>query len=91
MLMKWSCLQKPVGFFLLGVALICHPTKAQTPSIDTLPRRIYVENSEKSSHVQGVAIDLQRGHAYFSFTTKLIKTDLKGNILASVTGLTCQY
>lgn len=89
MLMKWSCLQKPVGFFLLGVALICHPTKAQTPSIDTLPRRIYVENSEKSSHVQGVAIDLQRGHAYFSFTTKLIKTDLKGNILASVTGLTC--
>lgn len=54
-----------------------------------LPRRIYVENAEKSSHVQGIAIDTLRGYAYFSFTTSLIKTDLEGRVVGSVTGLTC--
>lgn len=54
-----------------------------------LPKRIYVENNEKSSHVQGVAVDIKRGYAYFSFTTKLIKTDLQGRVVGSVTGLTC--
>ncbi len=62
--------------------------KAQVAA-GNLPRRIYVENTDKSSHVQGVAVDVKRGYAYFSFTTKLIKTDLKGNILGSVSGLTC--
>ncbi len=62
--------------------------KAQL-QVEDLPRRIYVENTDKSSHVQGIAVDVKRGYAYFSFTTKLIKTDLKGNILGSVSGLTC--
>lgn len=37
-------------------------------------------------HVQGAAIDSLHGHAYFSFTDKLIKTDLSGKLLGSVTG-----
>ncbi len=39
------------------------------------------------SHVQGIAVDAKREHMYFSFTTCLIKTDMQGNILGSVTGL----
>ena len=38
-------------------------------------------------HVQGVAIDTQRGFAYFSFTTVLVKTDLSGNVIGTVKGL----
>ena len=38
-------------------------------------------------HCQGIAIDKKREFMYFSFTTALIKTDLKGRLIGSVTGL----
>ena len=41
----------------------------------------------KYGHCQGIAIDTQRKYMYFSFTTALIKTDLAGNAIGSVTGL----
>lgn len=50
-----------------------------------LPRTIYRE--EGNFHVQGVVVDVQRGYAYFSFTTKLVKTNLKGELIGSVDGL----
>jgi len=37
-------------------------------------------------HVQGIAVDQENGHIYFSFTDKLVKTDLAGNLIGSVTG-----
>lgn len=39
------------------------------------------------SHVQGIAIDAERKYMYFSFTTCLIKADMEGNIIGSVSGL----
>jgi hypothetical protein len=42
----------------------------------------------RTSHVQGVAADLERGHIYFSFTTVLVKTDLAGSVLGTVEGIT---
>lgn len=41
----------------------------------------------KTGHLQGIAIDKKRKHLYWSFTTMLIKTDLKGKIIGSVGGL----
>lgn len=38
-------------------------------------------------HVQGIAVDKERKYIYFSFTTCLVKADLQGNVVASVTGL----
>lgn len=35
-------------------------------------------------HCQGIAVDQKKGYIYYSFTTKLIKSDLKGNIIGSV-------
>jgi len=49
-------------------------------------QRIQV-STMSGSHVQGIAVDAKREHMYFSFTTCLIKTDMQGNILGSVTGL----
>lgn len=41
----------------------------------------------EGGHVQGVALDTAGEHVYFSFTTSLIKTDLTGRVVGSVTGL----
>ena len=40
-----------------------------------------------TGHVQGIAIDKKREFVYFSFTTCLVKTDMQGNIIGTVTGL----
>ena len=39
------------------------------------------------SHIQGIAVDPKREYMYFSFTTCLVKTDMAGNLIGSVTGL----
>ncbi len=52
--------------------------------INNLPRNIYVEGG--NFHVQGVVVDTLRGHVYYSFTTTLVKTNLKGEIVGSVDG-----
>ncbi len=41
----------------------------------------------KEGHCQGIAVDSNREYIYLSFTTSLIKADLNGNIIGSVTGL----
>ncbi|NSC25539.1 hypothetical protein FM076_32050 [Streptomyces albus subsp. chlorinus] len=41
-----------------------------------------------AGHVQGMALDRKRGYMYFSFTNLLVKTDLRGNPVGSVTGFT---
>jgi len=38
-------------------------------------------------HCQGIAVDTQRRYMYYSFTTMLVKTDMEGNLVGSVTGL----
>lgn len=40
-----------------------------------------------TGHVQGITVDTAHEYIYFSFTTKLIKTDMQGNVVGSVTGL----
>ena len=40
-----------------------------------------------SYHCQGVAIDETNGYVYYSYTTKLVKTDFKGNVIGSVEGI----
>lgn len=41
----------------------------------------------QAGHCQGIAVDQKRGLIYYSFTTMLVKTDLEGHVLGSVTGL----
>ena len=73
--------------FALLSALIIGITAlhAATP-IEQLPREIY-SGEWKAGHVQGFAVDTKREHIYFSFTTMLIKMNMKGEIVGSVTGL----
>lgn len=35
-------------------------------------------------HCQGIAVDQKKGFIYYSFTTKLVKSDLDGNIIGTV-------
>ena len=41
----------------------------------------------KTGHIQGFCVDKQHQCVYYSYTTMLVKTDLKGNIIGTVKGL----
>ena len=57
--------------------------RAQT----SLPGVIHT-GPQQSFHVQGVVVDVKHQCVYYSFTTSLLKTDLQGNVIGSVEGLT---
>ena len=51
-----------------------------------LPKKIF-SGYHGQCHCQGIALDMRKGYIYYSFTTKLVKSDLDGNIIGSVDGL----
>lgn len=53
--------------------------------LEQLPSSIHVEGEK--FHVQGIALDRQEECLYCSFTSAFFKTDLNGEIIASVTGI----
>ena len=52
----------------------------------SLPLSIRI-SGYRGGHVQGIAMDQARQSLYFSFTTELVKTDLQGRVIGTVTGL----
>ncbi len=61
-------------------------TEAPPINPETLPKTVF-GGSWNTSHVQGIAIDSKREYMYFSFTTVLVKTDMKGNVVGTVENL----
>jgi len=66
--------------FLLMFTVVV--SKSQTT---TLPNSIY-SGKQGTMHMQGVVVDKVNGYVYFSFTDKLVKTNLSGQLIGSVTG-----
>lgn len=61
--------------------------KAEEITINEMETRLYTGEQGKM-HIQGIAIDRQKEYLYYSFTNKLIKADLQGNIVGSISGFT---
>lgn len=80
--MKITHIFYPLLFSLLFFTQVM----AQKTDPLTLPDSIY-SGKQGRFHVQGVAVDQEKGFVYFSYTDKLVKTDLEGRFLGSVTGL----
>ena len=68
--------------FFVMFALVC---QAQNNPLVNLPDSIFSGN-QGQFHVQGIAVDQVNGFIYYSFTDKLIKTDMSGNLVGSVIG-----
>jgi hypothetical protein len=63
-------------FLLLLLAVGCQTT---------YPEVIHLEGGKL--HIQGIALDKKENCLYCSFTSAFYKSDLKGNIIGSVTGI----
>ena len=70
--------------------LFCWLFTQVASAIDTensLPLQIF-SGLQGKHHVQGIVVNLEKNYVCFSFTTRLIKTDLQGRLIGSVEGLT---
>lgn len=79
------------GTIAAGAEEPSEPTEATAPAAASKARRLPAEvkgGAWKAGHVQGVAVDRHKGFMYFSFTNLLVKTDLSGNPVGSVSGFT---
>lgn len=77
-------MKKSILLYLLIITyLAANSQTLHTPA--NLPDSIY-SGKQGGLHVQGVVVDKVNGYVYFSFTDKLIKTDLSGKLIGSVTG-----
>ncbi|MBQ2429554.1 MAG: hypothetical protein II274_01755 [Alistipes sp.] len=68
----------------LATCILSNVAIAQNPA--SLPRTIE-SGPFKAGHIQGIAVDTDQKYIYYSYTTMLIKTDMQGNIVGTVTGL----
>ena len=72
------------------IALSIPSTQACGPKADirdTWPVTIEGGAWDSATHVQGIAVDKKNGFIYWSYATKLVKTNLQGEVLGSLTGI----
>lgn len=68
---------------LSALSLLC---AAQNAAVVDLPKAVY-SGKQGPFHVQGIAVDKLNGYVYYSFTDRLVKTDLSGRLIGSVIGI----
>lgn len=73
--------------FLLSLfaTLFIFAAQAQKYNAANLPNSFYTGKQGKM-HIQGIAVDQANGFIYASYTDRLLKMDLAGNLVGSVTG-----
>ncbi|MEG9247194.1 hypothetical protein V6S67_03775 [Arthrobacter sp. Soc17.1.1.1] len=69
---------------LLSAVLV---TGSAKPAVEDFPATVN-GGAWPAGHVQGIAVDAANEVVYYSFTTMLVKTDLEGTVLGTVTGFT---
>jgi hypothetical protein len=72
---------------LLATALIATAPPATTAALSHLPLK-QNGGTWPSGHVQGIAVDVQGGYIYYSFTNLLAKYDFSGKLIGTLVGWT---
>ncbi len=70
---------------LVGLLVFIFRVYPEKQIAKELPRKIYV-GRQSDFHVQGIALDDKKEYMYYSFTDKIVKTDLQGNVIGSISG-----
>lgn len=78
-------MKKLVVLPVLFIWLALSAQSQNSNRLTSLPDSIF-SGKQGKMHVQGIAVDKAKGYVYFSFTDRLIKTDLSGKLIGSVTG-----
>jgi hypothetical protein len=78
--------KKHLSTFLLFVSAVVATAQSAAPSQTARLPLTHNGGTWPTSHVQGIAVDLQGGYVYYSFTTLLAKYDFSGNLIGTLVG-----
>ncbi len=73
--------------FLVAVIFGINTLSAQPKLPLQITANAWEAGVKSAGHIQGIAVDSKREFIYVSFTTLLVKLDMQGNVIGSVTGL----
>lgn len=79
------CRGSRVFFLLLASVLVATVQPAAAGRLADLPLK-QNGGTWPSGHVQGIAVDLQGGYIYYSFTNLLVKYDFSGKLIGTLVG-----
>ncbi|GGZ64687.1 hypothetical protein GCM10010387_67310 [Streptomyces inusitatus] len=86
---RLAALSLSVSAVVVSAAVAGGGTARAVPAAAPPPVPAAVDGGKwRSGHLQGTALDRDGGFMYFSFTDLLVKTDLRGRPVGSVTGFT---
>lgn len=71
---------------LMFISVVFTTLSLMAQQMPNLPKTLHV-GPFKAGHIQGIAVDAKHEFVYLSFTTMLVKMDMKGKVVGSVTGL----
>ena len=80
-------MKKIISFATLALLLATATLTASAQEMMHIYPKTIKSGPFNTGHIQGIAVDTEKGYVYYSYTTILVKTDLQGNIIGSVTGL----
>jgi hypothetical protein len=81
-----SPVKKTLSILLLSVSAVVAMAQSAAPArFPALPLK-QNGGTWPTSHVQGIAVDLQGGYIYYSFTTLLAKYDFNGKLVGTLVG-----
>ena len=76
-------MKKIFAFFAAALFAV---SSLSAQSLEQLPT-VLNAGPYKAGHIQGFVVDAKHEYVYISFTTMLVKMDMKGNVVGTVTGL----
>ena len=81
-------MKKHLSILLLFVSAVAATAQPATPAPSPLTRLPLQQDGGTwpTSHVQGIAVDVQGGYIYYSFTTLLAKYDFSGKLIGTLVG-----
>ena len=79
-------MRKIISFAALALLLATASLTASAQEMMHIYPRTIKSGPFKTGHIQGIAVDTEKGYVYYSYTTILVKTDLQGNIIGKHTG-----
>lgn len=79
-------MKSPRRFLLLLTGLLATVVSSCASATAALPPLTQNGGTWPTSHVQGIAVDLQGGFIYYSFTTLLAKYDFNGKLVGTLVG-----
>ena len=63
------------------------PAAAAEPVPPAQLPRLIDSGTFPTGHIQGIAVDTEHRYIYYSYTTMLVKADMQGRVVGTVTGL----